>query len=166
MPKSATINELLELAIAIENATDVFYRGLAAMFAHEPEVERFWRHYADAEAGHARWIANMRAQLDEAKLRQPANVDMVKLARQCLRVSPESRLQMISNLEEAYQAAIEIENSETNAIFEFLIADFALTSRSGEFLRSQLHNHMDELEKSFPAPFQSSIKRANILANK
>jgi rubrerythrin len=167
MPKtSATINDLLELAIALENATDAFYRGLAVLFAHEVEVERFWRHYADAEAGHARWIENLRAQMDESKLRQPTDPGMLETARTLLKTSPESQLEKITNLEEAYRAAIEIENSETNSIFELLITDFALTSRSGEFLRTQLHSHVSELTKAFPSPFQSSLKRSNVKAKR
>lgn len=166
MPKSATVNDLLELAIALERATDAFYRGLALLFAHEVEVERFWRHYADAEAGHARWMENLRAQLDEEKLLKPADPEMVKKARERLKALPENLLAGINTLEEAYQAAVEIENSETNTIFEFLITDFALTSKSGEFLRAQLHSHVDELAKAFPSPFQSSVRRAGIKAKR
>jgi len=166
MPKTATVRDLLELAIALERATESFYRGLAVLFSHEVEVERFWRHYADAEAGHARWIENMRAQLSEERLLKPASQEIVKAARQGLKVPPESLLANINTLEEAYHAAIEIENAETNTIFDFLITDYALTSRSGEFLRTQLHSHMDELTKSFPAPFQSSIRRQGVKAKR
>ncbi len=166
MPKKATVNDLLELAIALERATDLFYRKLAALFAHEPEVERFWRHYADAEAGHARWIENLKAQLSKERLSKPASPEVMKMAKERLKAKPEELLNEITNLEEAYQKALEIETSETNAVFEFLITDYALTSRSSEFLRAQLHSHMDELTRSFPMPYQNSARRAAIQAKR
>jgi hypothetical protein len=64
-------------------------------------------------------------------------------------------LKDIHNLEEAFQTAMEIENSETNAIFEFLITGFALTNRSGEFLHEQLHSHVDKLNTDFLSQYQS-----------
>ena len=162
--KKATINDLFEPAIALEHATEAFYTGLARLFAHEPEAARFWNRYADEEAGHARFLEDLRKKLDESKLRQPAETWMVESAHAQLKVSPEQLFKGIHNLEEAYQTAVEIENSETNSIFEFLITDFALTNPSGEFLREQLHNHIEKLNSTFPANFQSRMKRLGVLA--
>jgi rubrerythrin len=163
--KETAISELFELAIALEYATEAFYRGLARMFNHEPEVALFWKQYADEEAGHARFLEDLRGKLSESKLRHLADTWMVESARQQLKNSPGQLLEGIRNLEEAYQTALEIENSETNTIFEFLITDFALTNRAGEFLREQLHSHVDKLNTSFPAEFQGRTKRLTVLAS-
>jgi rubrerythrin len=164
MTTSDTIGHLFELSIALEQTAEMFYRGLAARFAHAPEAAAFWKDYADEEAGHARWLEDLRAQLDESKLRQPANAALVDSARRQLKTTPEEALKRITNLEEACQTAIEMENSETNTIFEFLITDYALTNRSRNFLRAQLHNHADKVTREFPAAFQSRMKRLEVKA--
>jgi rubrerythrin len=159
-----TIGHLLELSVALEQTAEMFYRGLAARFAHAPEAATFWQEYANEEAGHARWLENLRAQLDESKLRQPADAALVDGALRQLKITPEEALKGITNLEEAYQTAIEMENSETNTIFEFLITDYALTTRSRDFLRAQLHNHADKVSREFPSAFQSRMNRLEVKA--
>ncbi|KAF0106923.1 MAG: hypothetical protein FD146_2281 [Anaerolineaceae bacterium] len=161
---NATIADLFELSITLEQTAEMFYRGLAARFAHAPEAAAFWKNYADEEAGHARWLEDLRAQLDESKLRQPANAALVESARRLLRKTPEEALAGITNLEEAYQTAVETENSETNTIFEFLITDYALTNRSKDFLRAQLHDHADKVSREFPSAFQSRMTRLEVKA--
>jgi rubrerythrin len=164
MTASNTIGHLLELSIALEQTAEMFYRGLAARFAHAPEAAAFWENYADEEAGHAHWLENLRAQLDESKLRQPANPALLDAARRLVSTMPEEALKGITNLEEAYQTAIEMENSETNTIFEMLITDYTITNRSRDFLRAQLHTHADKVTREFPSAFQSRMNRMEVKA--
>lgn len=164
MPETPLTAELFELSIALERAAESFYRALAQMFAHEPEVFRFWKNYADEEAGHARFLEDLRRKLSEAQLSRPVELSMLETARQQLRYLSGKSLEDLHNLEEAYQAAVEIENSETKTIFEFLGTDFALTRRSGKFLREQLHNHVKKLTAAFPASFRGQLQRLEVLA--
>jgi hypothetical protein len=54
------------------------------------------------------------------------------------------------NLENAYQLVHELENSETNAVFDFLISNFAEDRTTQDFLRSQLKDRIGKLAFNFP----------------
>ena len=56
-------------------------------------------------------------------------------------------------MEDAYELAHELENSETNAIFEFLIIHFSTDETTQDFLRSHLKDHIGKLMLWFPAQF-------------
>jgi rubrerythrin len=166
MTKASTIGHIFELSIALEQSAEAFYRGLALRFAHEPEVATFWKKYADEEAGHARWLANLRGQLDAARLRQPLDhVDeLIDGAYRLLEVPPEKLLAGITNLEQAYRTAAAMESSETNTIFEFLITNYSIASRSRDFLREQIHNHAEKIVQQFPEAFREPAKQREVKA--
>jgi hypothetical protein len=166
MPHTHTLGELIDLAIALEHANESFYRGLAALFPHEPDAAAFWNKYADEEAGHARWVEKLRGSQSKLKLDKHVDVSLVRAAQRLLRTSPADLLKQVATLEDAYQLAVEFENSETNTIFDFLISDYALTDQSGEFLRAQLKSHISRLNDDFPARFRSQITRSAVTAKK
>ena len=80
----------------------------------------------------------------------PADYDMVQQVRAVLRFSIEDALGELENLEEAYQLVNELENSEMNAIFEFLITNFSEDVKTQSFLRAQLRDHIARLMTEFP----------------
>jgi rubrerythrin len=164
MPTPDTIAELFELSIALEHAAETFYRGLGDKFAGQPEVALFWKEYEREEAGHARFLETLLERLSADKLRHNAPSELLAAARRLLEVSPESILADVTNLEEAYQIAIETENSETNLIFEALITDFAITSQAVHFLKVQLKEHADRMVREFPPPFDSTQARLAVKA--
>ena len=84
---------------------------------------------------------------------------MLRDARKVLQFSVENRLKKIRDLEDAYQLVNELENSETNAICEFLITNFSSNEETQSFLRSQLKDHIAKLTIGFPAEFQSAARR-------
>ena len=164
MPIPNTIGELFELSIALEHAAETFYRGLAAKFAGEQEIVLFWKVFEREEAGHARFLETLLERLSEDKLRGPAPAELLAAARRLLQVAPESVLATVTNLEEAYRIAIETENSETNLIFEALITDFAITSQAVHFLKVQLKEHADRVQRAFPPRFDSTQARLAVKA--
>ncbi|MBN1955741.1 MAG: hypothetical protein JW900_11910 [Anaerolineae bacterium] len=165
MPQE-TIGELIEMAIALERGAEAFYLELAQLFSHHPDVAVFWEQYAKEETGHALWLEKLQQRLSDEKLAQPASSQMVTSAQRLLQLSPEKMLQSVKTLEDAYQLAHDLEHSETNAIFEFLIADFAIAEQAYPFLRSQLKEHIDRITTEFPRPFQDKVVRLAIKANR
>lgn len=161
-----TVAKLFEDAIALERAAETLYEKLGGMFANYPEVALFWRHYADEENGHASYLERVRAGVGEGRLVQPANEDMLRKVRDCLEQASPSRLGKVKTLEDAYQLAHELENSETNAIFEFIILNFATDelAKSHSFLRTQLNTHIARLENDFPNLYKSRTARQKVLA--
>lgn len=167
MPNTTeTVAELFEYAIALERAAQALYEQLERMFASHPEVALFWRHYADEENGHALYLERIRADVGASRLIQPADDDMMQKVRQCLEQASPARLANIKTLEDAHQLATELENSETNTIFEFIILNFSTDelAKSHSFLRTQLNTHIARLENDFPNPYKSRTARQNVFA--
>jgi hypothetical protein len=161
-----TVAKLFEDAIALERRAETLYRQLEKMFAGCPDVARFWKHYADEENGHALYLERVRAGVDEGRLSQPANEDMMRKVRDCLEMSSPAILENVKTLDDAHQLATELENSETNAIFEFIILNFSTDelAKSHAFLRTQLNTHIARLEEDFPNPYKSRTTRQKVLA--
>ncbi len=160
-----SVEDLFHLAIALERAAETFYRGLAAKFETQPKVALFWRKYEREEAGHARFLEELLDRLPPEKRRQPASTELVAAARRLLQTSSESLLARITNLEDAYRVAHEIETNETNLIFETLITDFAASDRTVAFLKRQLREHGDGMGREFPPPYDSPVTRRSVQAD-
>jgi rubrerythrin len=159
-----TVTELFELSIAAERAAEGLYLGLAAKFAHHQDVADFWRNYAGEEAGHARWLERTRDGSSPEQLSALADPAILKNARRFLGFSPEFALEEIATLEDAYQQANDLENSEMNVVFEFIITGFSADERAGAFLRSQLRDHIARLMVEFPARFSHVSNRQAVKA--
>jgi len=159
MSNNDTVAKLLELAIGAEKAAEKLYRQLEAKFAHHQDVADFWRGYAAEEAGHARWLEKLRDRLSPAHLSAPADPIMLKDAYRLAQFSTENALKQIKNLEDAYQLVNELENSETNVVFEFLITNYSSDTEAQSFLRSQLKDHISRLVVEFPARFRHRASR-------
>ncbi len=161
--KDATVAELFELAIGAEKAAEEMYSGLAAKFSHYPEVADFWKQYAAEEAEHAAWLERLRERLD-LELSESADSYALRNARAALKFSVEDALEKVQDLEDAYQVANELENSETNAVFEFLITHFSHDEETQSFLKAQLSDHVAKLMTGFPMQFQDAKMRLSVEA--
>jgi hypothetical protein len=164
MAPEATMNDLFELAIGLEQAAEALYQGLSAKFAHVPEVAEFWKEYAVEEAGHARWLVHIQRDLGEDKLSLPADPSLIGRARRLLGVSVVKQLAEVRNLEDAYQLANELENSETSTVFEFFIDSFSERQDTQSFLRAQLQHHVEKLMREFPQRYTGRASRLSVKA--
>jgi rubrerythrin len=155
MPNKSTIAELIEMAIAAEKAAEELYQGLAAKFAHQEDAAAFWRRYAGEEAMHAAWLERLQESLTSEQSATPADPSILESANRALQVSVDRRLKEVENLEDAYQLVHDLENSETNAVFDFLITNFSEDKKTQTFLRSQLQDHIGKLTSEFPVPLDA-----------
>ena len=163
MAQGTTVAELFELAIGLERTAETLYRGLAAKFPSYDDVVAFWEQYAVEEAGHALWLQRLRDELDADKLVAVADPSMVKYAVSVLNLSVETSLARVRNLEDAYQLVNDVESSETNAVFDFLVTNFAYSKEVLSFLQRQLESHVARLMDEFPARFQSRRARMAVV---
>jgi rubrerythrin len=164
MSNKTTVAELFDLAIQCEQVCEKLYRELEMDFAHVPELSKFWDKYAREEAGHTRFLEGLRNESGEEKLSAFADVSAIERAQTALQASMEMGLRKIDDLEDAYQLAVELENSETNTVFEFLITNYSTDKHSQRFLRSQLKNHVANLTLDFPSKFNSAVTRRGVKA--
>jgi len=166
MSHVGTVGDLFEKAIALEQGAEEFYHRLAEMFSGVPEVAKFWLRYADEEQGHAAFLERIRGRLPAADLDKPGNSHMLESARKMAAFSVSESVGRIRTLAEAYDLAVELENSETNAIFEFILLNFSgdELGKSQTFLRVQLHRHLTAFERKFPAKYKSKLLRQDVKA--
>ncbi len=162
-----TVGKLFDYAIRMEESAEVFYRQLGDMFRSYPAVADFWLGYADEEHEHAAVLRQTRETLSAEELAQPARADLLRDVHRCFELASAKTLQKIRDLEDAYQLAIELESSETNAVFEFLILNFSTRRlvESENFLKAQLRSHVARLEQGFPAEYRSRIKRRSVVVS-
>ena len=164
MTKDTTVAALFDLAISAEKLAEELYHGLAAKFAHQPVVADFWNRYAEEEAMHALWLTQLRDGLSAEELSAQADPTTLREAQAALRVSVKQVLDQVQDLEDAYQLVNELENAETNAVFDFLITHFSSDDKTQSFLRAQLTEHVGRLMIDFPTQFKGAAMRRKVMA--
>jgi hypothetical protein len=70
----------------------------------------------------------------------------------------------VKNLEDAYQLVNDIENGETNAIFQFLLNNFEADVQMCDFLQMQLNKHIAKLSIDLPTQYKGVLSRKAIQA--
>jgi rubrerythrin len=164
MPDHDSIQALFEYAIAAENYAEHIYRRFVQMFAVEPKVAAFWQRYAAEERGHASWLEKLLGDLPIEAQQSPANAQMLEAARHMVKVPLDEALVRIQTLDDAYQLAHELENSEMNTVFGFIMTTFARDAQTAQFVRKQLSEHVARLLNHFPDPFASALNRQSVQA--
>jgi len=124
MPED-TIDTLFTLSIEAEMAAREFYEGLLRLFGHNPRAARVWEEMRSDEEEHAHFLEEVRARLTPEQLQEPADPEMMRGLRNALmKFSPQGMLQSIRDLNDAYNYAHELENSEINSVLEFIINEY------------------------------------------
>jgi hypothetical protein len=83
----------------------------------------------------------------------------LEAARHIIKVPLAHALARAETLEDAYQLAHELESSEINTIFEFLLFTFADDPQATQFARDQLHEHVARLSAGFPELYSGAPSR-------
>ena len=133
-----TTGDLLAKIIAAEKKAQIFYEGLYRMFEHIPRVAAFWQDMVDDEKAHRHLMEKVRAGLTPEELQAPADPEMLHKASVAARFSPDRALRRIHGLNDAYEIALDLEQSEINAVFEFVLAEHA-------YLEEEVRDRMVEL---------------------
>jgi Rubrerythrin len=159
-----TVAQAFEVAIATERATERLFRGLETKFAHHEDVATFWKQYALDEAKHAEWLEGLKTRLTTEQLSRLVDAHTVGLLQAVTGFSVEKALLGVKNLEDAYQLVNDIENGETNAIFQFLLDNFETDEPMRDFLRAQLNKHIVRLSIDLPVQYKGIQSRKAIQA--
>jgi rubrerythrin len=159
MSNPQSIETLFQYAIAAEHYAEEIYHEFERRFAADQRVVAFWQRYASEEAGHARWLERVLAKLPAETRTAPADYGKLETARDMIKVPVDKALAEIATLEDAYQLAHELESSEVNTIFEFLLFTFADDPQATQYARHQLSDHATRISEEFPAPYTDSAHR-------
>ncbi len=147
MPNVETIATLFELAIVAEKAAGDFYLGLVEKFSHLPEVSTFWKGMLADEMQHSWELENIRNYLTPEQISAPADPHLLEKAKKVLGFSVKDSLDSITTLNDAYQLAHDLEHSEINTVFAFIMNKFISRKKQKEFILGELENHTQKIMK-------------------
>ena len=164
MSDRQSVRILFEYAIAAEHFARELYREFERRFAADPRVAAFWQRYAAEEMGHARWLEQLLKKLPPETCDAPTDFDRLEAARHVIKVPLAQALAGVETLEDAYQLAHELESSEINTIFEFLLSTFADDPQATRFARDQLSDHVARLSTGFPESYTGAPARRALRA--
>jgi len=160
-----TLSDVIDTSVAAERAAERLYLGLAAKFARYPDLVDYWQEYAREERQHATWLETLCDRVAPEEMGRLVDLATTQMVQTVANFSVEKALGQVRTLEDAYQLVTEIENSETNAIFNFVINNIDIDSTTADFLRSQLHEHVSQLSHRLPVQYVSQVSRQLILAD-
>ncbi len=164
MSDRQSVRILFEYAIAAEYYARELYHGFGHLFAADPRVAEFWQRYAAEEMGHAAWLERVLKKLPPETSDAPADAEKLETAGHMIKVPLEHALAKVDTLEDAYQLAHELESSELNTMFEFLLLTFADDPQATQIVRDQLSVHIARLTKEFPEPYTGVSSRRSFRA--
>ena len=164
MSDRQSVRILFEYAIAAEHYARELYSEFGRRFAADPRVAAFWQRYAAEEIGHSRWLEQLLKKLPPETCDAPADFDRLEAARHVIKVPLAQALAGVETLEDAYQLAHELESSEINTIFDFLLSTFADDPQATQFARDQLRDHAARLSTGFPESYTGAPARRALRA--
>lgn len=157
--ENATLERLFEVAIALEKQAETLYGGFAQRFAHCYQAALFWRRYAADEVLHRTCLVQLRDSLGPDKLAKPVDPALLLAGEKLLRMSAPEQVAAAANLDDAYELSHELESSETNLIFRFLVGEFSHDKHVVACLSDDLDQHVEALSVQFPAAYGSRASR-------
>lgn len=119
MEDSLTLADLLEIAIRAEENAGRLYMGLQRKFAAVESIAAFWAAYAAEEGQHARWLRELKKRLSQAELQKAVRAmdgQILLSAAKLMDASVENLLNSITDLDQAYELANELEHGETHLV--------------------------------------------------
>lgn len=142
-----TTRHLFELAINAEKEARDFYRELARKFQHLPGVAAIWEDLQEDEEAHIQALLDARSGLTPEQLRASVDADVMWKAKAMQEFSVAKGLEVSETLTGAYQIAHELEHSEVNTVFEFMMTEFVDQEDQRAFVAAQLREHLAKLDE-------------------
>lgn len=140
-----TIDIAFELAIACENLAAAVYREFMKKFSHMPEVVEFWNDMVRDEEKHAEHLEELYNSLTPDQLNAQANSQTLLELRTILTLKLEDVTGPIKTLDDAINTAHELENSEVNTAFRFLMNEFISAETRLNAIINTVEVHLERL---------------------
>ena len=152
-----SVDAMLSMLTDAEIASQSFYLRLMESFAHEPTAAQVWWKMGADEAAHIRLLEQVRKNLSPEQLQSPADPIWLEKARAAARFSPDKAMARIQTLEDAYQEAHALEDSEINAVFEFVMTEFFPGRLRWNFVHNMLREHVQRLYELRTTEWRRSV---------
>lgn len=163
MAEDDTVEHLFKIQIETETVGGDFYADMAEKFDHLPDISQFFGKLAKDEESHIQNLKDVRDSLLQKELQMPADPNTLFNAKEAskLRELIKTRGASFKTLEDSIVMTHDIEYSEVNKVYLYLVEEF---SDSGDFKKKvvlELQDHLQSL-MDFSEEYDSQ-KRKNIL---
>ena len=142
MVELITLGELIDTAIAGEDAARKVYLGFTHKFIARPDVSDFWQTMADDEAEHGRILSRVHRRVPAGELGTVVDADLAKRANRLKGLDIHQLVNSVVNLDDAYRIAYDLESSEVNTIFSFLTMRFLSADESYAIISATIDRHL------------------------
>ena len=140
-----TVGYVIQHAIKAEYSAREIYLQLLQMFAHVPNVSKFWQDLASDEAKHAYTLLKVRRSLSDEQLATAADRQLLDSIASTTFFLNKVSLDTVETLDDAYEIAHEIEYSEVNHLFKCLVGHFITHKERIQIVLSEIHEHQQKL---------------------
>lgn len=164
MQKPNTVSDILNIAISLEKKAGAFYFGLSDKFLDHPEVAEFWKGMMSDEDQHAQALQKSLDSLTEEQRLMPVDAAGTSYSDdEMQRYLSLCDLQKVNTLDDACDAAYNLEFSEINSKAKSLIKKFMKSDDMIHLILSVLEHHVSKLEE-FSKSYCDEESRKRILA--
>lgn len=140
-----TIQDEFQAAISCEKLAAAVYRGFMKKFAHVPEIKEFWNDLVKDEVKHAKGLEEVFESLTDEQRSEPADSRLIRELRRILALRSEDVAGPVETLDDAFNIANELEDSEVNAAFRSLTKEFIPKEEYRKALLDTLEVHLARL---------------------
>ncbi len=140
-----TYTQAFAIAIRAERETQQLYTEIAAMFAAYPPAVELWQALARDESYHASVLEQTLSAVSPERLDEAVESLLWEQATALQRLDHKALQASLQTLEDAYQLTHELEHSEINTLFEFLIHAFMSGTEIEAIALQQLREHLRRL---------------------
>ncbi len=155
------LSELFRQMIDHETEAAKFYAELALMCSFLPEVSDFWGAMSADELEHQETLQKLQQLATPTQLSRNVEVQLWDKVNQIGQILESDLISPISNLEDAYIIAKDLEASEINMVFEYLVNGSLLSGNESAAIIKNLMQHQFRL-MSFNEVFGDKEKRLKI----
>ena len=142
MTEKITFSELINAAIAAEDAAQKIYLAFKSNFLYRPDIANFWQAMADDENEHAQILSSIHGRVAVEDLAKPVDIQLAEKAYELQGLRVQELIEPVHNLNDAYEIAYDLESSEVNTIFNFLTIRFLSTEESYGIISSTIDRHL------------------------
>lgn len=161
-----TYAQVFEIAMNAERKAGELYHHFAALFAAYPPAIKLWAALAQDEGYHLRVLEQIRENLPQETLHEEVDPLLWEQAEILRRLEKSMSTLAVENVDEAYQLTHELEHSEVNTMFEFLVHAFLSGTDMETIALQQLREHLRRLlraeELLGPAEVRQRIKAKSV----
>ncbi len=156
-----TVADIFERLINIEFRAGELYGKLSILFTHVPEISAFWKELAEEEIFHMNTLLEIYKSLTEEQLFSLYEKQIWENIENIQDLLNTNLIGSIKNLDDAYELACQIEFSEINEIFKFLVTKHPLSEEQEQLVLSNVKQHHNKLT-NFKYKFGDSALRKQI----